>query len=71
MNELFSNMAKDIDIKLDNAKLPGSGYGMEGFKSIKLHYVKYNPMKGSQYMELPANIKNTKACINIKNTDEK
>ena len=36
---------------------------------IHIHIAKVNPLTASSYIDLPANIKNKKACINIKNKD--
>ena len=32
---------------------------------------KYVPLKGSQYIDLPPKVKNSKAVINIQNDDDK
>lgn len=36
---------------------------------IHIHVAKVNPLTASSYIDLPASIKNKKACINIKNKD--
>ena len=48
----------------------------EGWKIIKIlrHFMsvnRFSPLTGSGYMELPANIQNKKATINIQNQDDK
>lgn len=42
-----------------------------GFGSVDVSTLKYNPLSGSSYTELPDFIKNTKSIINIQNKDEK
>jgi hypothetical protein len=42
-----------------------------GIDTVDINVIKYNPLQGSSYTELPSNIKNTKSIINIKNKDEK
>jgi len=37
----------------------------------KIHILKYNPLSGGSYAPLPPAVKNSKAVINIKNTDNK
>ena len=39
--------------------------------SITIHYDKYDPTRAGRYIELPEWIKLKKACINIKNKDQK
>ena len=38
---------------------------------LKLMMAKYVPLKGSQYIDLPPKVKNSKAVINIQNDDDK
>jgi hypothetical protein len=42
-----------------------------GIDSIDINIIKYNPLQGASYTELPLNIKNSKSIINIKNKDQK
>lgn len=42
-----------------------------GFGEVYLNTLKYNPLRGSSYSELPDFVKNSKSIINIKNTDDK
>ena len=48
----------------------GSGWSYLRIKSFKLNYTKYKPLRGSSYIDLPINIKNSKSCINPKNTND-
>ena len=43
----------------------GSGWALVKIQSVKLHFAKFKPLKGSSYVELPDWIKNKKVVINI------
>ena len=49
----------------------GSGWAVDEVLYLKLMMAKYVPLKGSQYIDLPPNVKNSKAVINIQNDDDK
>ena len=49
----------------------GSGWAIDEVLYLKLMIAKYVPLKGSQYIDLPPKVKNSKAVINIKNDDDK
>ena len=66
----IDNMASDIEIKVENSQLRKSGYTIKKVDGIHIHYDKYNPTRGSKYIELPRWVALKKACINIKNDDE-
>ena len=38
---------------------------------VDMNIAKYNPLKTSSYIELPIEIKNKRACVNVKNKDNK
>ena len=42
-----------------------------GIESIDINIIKYNPLEGASYTEIPVHMKNTKSIINIKNKDQK
>ena len=48
----------------------GSGWAIDEVLYLKLMMAKYVPLKGSQYMNLPPKVKNSKAVINIQNDDD-
>ena len=41
------------------------------FETSDIFVYKFRPLVGSSYKKLPKEIENTKACINVKNTDNK
>jgi len=49
----------------------GSGFNIGNVSYIDLNILKSTPLKASSYIDLPKDIKNKKAIINIKNTDNK
>jgi len=48
----------------------GSGWTLEENHTLVLEMVDYEPMGGSSYLELPKDIYDTKAVINVKNEDQ-
>ena len=67
----IDNMASDIERKIENSQLKKSGYQIKKIEKITIHYDRYNPTRAGKYIELPKWIADKKACINIKNEDEK
>ena len=63
----FDKILKDIDVFNKDS----SGWYFSECLRLELHTVKYNPIRGSSYIDLPEWIKNKKAIINIKNRDDK
>ena len=49
----------------------GSGWQMDSITSVTLNIAKYNPIRGSSYIETPKRIENKKAVINVKNNDNR
>ena len=49
----------------------GSGWAIDEVLYLKPMMAKYVPLKGSQYIDLPPKVKNSKAVINIQNDDDK
>lgn len=48
----------------------GSGWVIDHVNSSMLKFIKYSPLKGSSYINLPDWLNNKKCCINVKNTDD-
>ena len=74
VSELQNTLQKlidDITIDIENKALRGSGFTILGINNIVVHLNKYNPTRGASYIPLPEWIANKKACINIKNHDNK
>ena len=49
----------------------GSGWILDEILHLDFNLAKYTPLKGSSYIPLPKKLKNKKAIINIKNSDNK
>jgi hypothetical protein len=49
----------------------GSGWTISRCKTLYLNIAKYEPLKGSSYIPLPPVLANTKAIINVKNSDNR
>ncbi|XP_054712885.1 uncharacterized protein LOC129222404 [Uloborus diversus] len=56
---------------MDDFQARGSGWVLSKIDNLELRINKYNPLRGSSYIELPDKIKNKKAIINVKNEDNK
>ena len=72
-----SNMRRQIEIIYQNIidQMLGyegntSGWAILNYVSLNINVVRYEPLKGSSYIDLPKDIKNKKACINIQNRDD-
>ena len=61
----------EINEKIDEFIRNGSGWVLHHLDKIDLGILKYNPLKASSYIELPKRIENRRACLNIKNEDQK
>ena len=47
----------------------GTGWKFRSIIKLEIHTVKYNPLKGGTWIDLPGELKAKRACINMKNTD--
>lgn len=66
LNELFGKILKEKS----ELQLKGSGYSLDKILGLELRINQYNPLDGSTFLELPEEIKNKKAVINVRNDDE-
>lgn len=48
-----------------------SGWALKSIISLCINLKKYTPIKGSSYIDLPPQIKYKRACVNVKNNDDK
>ena len=70
VEEVFNEMVDEIEASIQKAEnAQGSGWVLERIINITLHTAKWDPLNAGSYMELPANLKNKKAIINMKNQD--
>ncbi|XP_071446155.1 uncharacterized protein [Hetaerina americana] len=66
VEEAFSKLMREKS----EFQAKGSGWTPAAVIGMELWINKYNPLRGSTFIELPAKIKNTKAVINVKNKDQ-
>ena len=70
VSEVYNEMAEEIEEsiqKVENAE--GSGWVFLEIKNLTLHTAKWDPLNAGSYIDLPENLKNKKAIINMKNQD--
>ena len=70
--DLYITMTEKIIEKM--AKLEqanGSGWRLHSIIKFELHTVRYNPLRGETWVQLPKELANKKAIINPKNEDNK
>ena len=72
VSDVYNEMAEEIEEsiqKVENAE--GSGWVLLKIKNLTLHTAKWDPLNAGSYIDLPANLKNKKAIINMKNQNDK
>lgn len=69
-NDVFDALKVDIVAKSFTFFTEGSGLSLDNIKNVVLSIIKYNPIHGSSYIELPQMIKNKHCIINVRNTDD-
>lgn len=68
-NEIFSTVVDKICTKISEFQDRESGWSFLTNMYLEINVNKYNPLRGSSFIELPKFIKNKRACVNIKNAD--
>lgn len=68
-NEIFSKVVDKLLNKISEFQERDSGWSFLSNKYLEVNINKYNPLRASNYIELPTFIKNKRACINIRNND--
>ena len=67
----LKEMRPDIETRILDMALYQSGLIIDKVVEIHIMYNKYNPTRAGSYIPLPKHISLKKACINIKNKDDK
>ena len=72
-NDLYEKMADRIkENKAKFERVEGTGWTFKSVVELVLYTVDYKPLGGgSSYIELPSYLAKKKACVNMKNTDDK
>ena len=71
LKDALNNMAKDIEIIIDTKQFHVSNLVLKGIDRLTIQHDRYNPTRGGSYIKLPDWLASKKACINIKNKDNK
>ena len=71
-HEIFKEMMDEIEEEVQKVEhAEGSGWVFVEVENLTLHTDIWDPVKGSSYIELPKELKNKNAIINMKNEDNK
>ena len=69
-DELYEKMTDMIkETKTRFERVEGTGLKFRTIIKLEIHSVKYNPLKGGSWIELPDDLKNKRAIVNMRNTD--
>ena len=70
IHEAYNRMLIDqFNHSIDAAQMRGSGWITGTLNALELRLTKYNPIQGRSYLELPKEVYDKKAVINIRNSD--
>ena len=70
VNEIYGEMMDEIEEEVQKVEhAVGSGWVFVEVENLTLHTSKWDPLKGSSYIDLPKELKGKKAIINMKNED--
>ena len=71
LKDALNKMAGDIELEIEIKQFHKSNLRVHGIDRIVIQYDRYNPTRGGSYIKLPERMANKKACVNIKNEDNK
>ena len=71
ITDVLAKMIDDIKTQIGNSYLSSSNITIDKIDKLTIHYDKYNPTRAGSYIELPQWMSSNKACINIRNEDNK
>ena len=70
-NDIYNEMVEEIMEEIDlTSEAKGSGWQFEKVEKLVLHNTRWDPLNAGSYIELPPELKNKKAIINMKNEDD-
>ena len=69
--DVMNNIAADIQIQIELKQFHKSGLRIHSIDQLTAMYTIFNPTRAGSYIVLPKWIASKKACINIKNEDNK
>ena len=72
VNEIYGEMVDEIEEEIQKVEqAAGSGWVFLEVENLTLYTDIWDPIKGSSYIDLPKELKNKNAIINMKNEDDK
>ena len=72
INEIYQEMSDEIEEEIQKVQeAEGSGWVFVEIENLTLHTSIWNPINAGSYIDLPKELKNRKAIINMKNEDDK
>ena len=72
INEIYQEMADEIEEEIQKIQeAEGSGWVFVEIENLTLHTSIWNPINAGSYIDLPKELKNRKAIINMQNEDDK
>ena len=71
-HEIYNEMVDEIEKEIQEVEqAEGSGWVFLEVENLTLHTDIWDPLNGSSYIDLPPELKNKKAIVNMKNKDNK
>ena len=72
INEIYQEMTDEIEEEIQKVQeVEGSGWVFVEIENLTLHTSIWNPINAGSYINLPKELKNRKAIINMQNEDDK
>ncbi|XP_052746715.1 uncharacterized protein LOC128199737 [Bicyclus anynana] len=69
LNIFVSSLCDTFKAKISSFERKDSGWSLTNIKCLHMNVNKFNPLRGTSYIDLPQDIKAKKAIINVKNVD--
>lgn len=69
LNIFISSLRNTLTNKMNSFEKKDSGWSLKQINCIDMNVNKFNPLRGTSYIDLPKNIKDKKAIVNVKNSD--
>ena len=72
INEIYQEMVNEIEVEIQQVEeAAGSGWVFLKIENLTLHTSKWDPLNAGSYIDLPKELKNKKAIINMQNEGDK
>lgn len=66
---IYASITTDISTKFENFEKKHSGWSLKNINYIDININQFNPLRRSSYINLPFDIANKQAIINVQNYD--